>query len=838
VLRRASQLTHHAKKRRREIFWVRLRFVDVGGKHSAVDLGVNGWIASEKWLRALRSVLETMQPTIFIPGPGSASGLRAWLCDAFEAADIERNGVIMHPGNSTIPRPRRWLRRLSQRIPLIKRFWGLVKRAWRYIRRLGVPGSAWLYRQTCCLKLTHTPFSMLMMALNVDPAVGLERLHHSQLLQPNNLSEASTMLRATLGFEQVEALVRAIAEHATPVKTLFAEYATAKPDTRDGSDRASCRHSEASVDSPDSGNGEGGGGSNGRVKGRDALQHRMLSLDGWLRFCRLEQGLRDDDVPAATSQFNAHLVGGASHLPLLGFERLLLHPSNDVVDTAALHADDDRSQPLASYFISTSHNTYLADRNQLAGKSDADMYRRVLTAGCRCVEIDVWDGTGGGSGVPEVTHGATLTTRISFACVCDAIREYAFVTSPLPLILSLEMHCIVAQQKKVAAILIETFGDALIMQSEVDALGRAPLEALSRRVIVKGKCAASHNRHVSSHAPAPSTGSTAVPGVQRESSCAEEAAAPYRSSGRCTSRSSKLQELSKLEMEMLEQDEEEMAEQVAVFYSTGRASMTGSCGIRGSFTSVVAPPSPRSPRHTKTRPKSVFAAEFALAPPMSQTPTKTLRHTVHATGKLKFKSTSTSCAPPRLTTSEEKPEPDADVLTQHAVSTSPSEVRSWTTVESPGTTSSGISAIALSSARSSIAFLGKRIGEARRRPSASGAITKKKSVANELLELFSMRSVPLDHLIMYKVPEYPIAVTSVSEAKFVEYEGKSRREGSSHTDAAWQRQTNRQLVRVYPRATRVRSDNANPLPGWRMGMQMVRHSRGSDARRARARICC
>lgn len=71
----------------------------------------------------------------------------------------------------------------------------------------------------------------------------------------------------------------------------------------------------------------------------------------------------------------------------------------------------DLSWPLASYFISSSHKTYLIG-NQLSSDSTTEAYTNFLLRGFRCVEVDVWDGTdwysessasSGGGGDPAVS---------------------------------------------------------------------------------------------------------------------------------------------------------------------------------------------------------------------------------------------------------------------------------------------------------------------------------------------------------------------------------------------------------------------------------------------------
>ena len=55
-----------------------------------------------------------------------------------------------------------------------------------------------------------------------------------------------------------------------------------------------------------------------------------------------------------------------------------------------------------------------------------------------------------------------MTSKIKFYDVIVAINEYAFRTSPYPLILSLENHCNVDQQNKMAQIMKNVFKEKLL----------------------------------------------------------------------------------------------------------------------------------------------------------------------------------------------------------------------------------------------------------------------------------------------------------------------------------------------------------------------------------------
>ncbi|XP_074087269.1 1-phosphatidylinositol 4,5-bisphosphate phosphodiesterase beta-3 isoform X2 [Macrotis lagotis] len=202
-----------------------------------------------------------------------------------------------------------------------------------------------------------------------------------------------------------------------------------------------------------------------------------------------------------------------------GFSRYLGGEENSILPPETLDLSNDMTQPLSSYFINSSHNTYLT-AGQLAGTSSVEMYRQALLWGCRCVELDVWKGRPPEE-EPFITHGFTMTTEVPLRDVLEAIAETAFKTSPFPVILSFENHVDSAkQQAKMAEYCRTIFGDALL----IDPLDKYPLapgvplpspQDLMGRILVKNK-----KRH---HPPmSPSDGSVRKRPLEQSNSALSE----------------------------------------------------------------------------------------------------------------------------------------------------------------------------------------------------------------------------------------------------------------------------------------------------------------------------
>ncbi|XP_063822893.1 1-phosphatidylinositol 4,5-bisphosphate phosphodiesterase classes I and II [Ostrinia nubilalis] len=183
-----------------------------------------------------------------------------------------------------------------------------------------------------------------------------------------------------------------------------------------------------------------------------------------------------------------------SQLTFDGFLRFLMSEDNPIVAPNKLDLCDDMEQPLAHYFINSSHNTYLTG-HQITGKSSVEIYRQSLLAGCRCVELDFWNGR---TEEPVIVHGYTFVPEISAKEVLEAIAESAFKTSDYPVVLSFENHCNPRQQAKIANYCRDIFGSMLLDRPldshQLEPGGELPPPSLLRnKIIIKNK--KKHHHH-------------------------------------------------------------------------------------------------------------------------------------------------------------------------------------------------------------------------------------------------------------------------------------------------------------------------------------------------------
>ena len=196
--------------------------------------------------------------------------------------------------------------------------------------------------------------------------------------------------------------------------------------------------------------------------GVETIGTSRMTLTQFRSFLRTYQreDLSEDQVKDLISRHEPDpSVRSKSCLSLEGFACYLMDKENYAFSPELNTYDDhDMDDSLSHYFMATSHNTYLTG-HQLKGESSVELYSQVLRAGCRCVELDCWDGD---DGTPVIYHGHTLTSKISFEKVIQAIHDNAFTTSPFPVILSLENHCSLSQQSRMAHIFTKTFGDRLV----------------------------------------------------------------------------------------------------------------------------------------------------------------------------------------------------------------------------------------------------------------------------------------------------------------------------------------------------------------------------------------
>ncbi|KAK2195810.1 bifunctional C2 domain superfamily/Phospholipase C [Babesia duncani] len=175
----------------------------------------------------------------------------------------------------------------------------------------------------------------------------------------------------------------------------------------------------------------------------------------------------------------------------LGFHWSLVQPSNSLITQMdAQEIINMLKYPIGCFWIASSHNTYLLG-DQVGGTATAGALADALLRGCRCIELDLQDGT---AQQPVLCHswkGCQLTGSVGLVEALNACKEAAFVNSKLPVILSFEMHCSDSFLSKTALILKEILGDSLFIPNNENAkvqVAKMPLGCLLQKFLIKGKC--------------------------------------------------------------------------------------------------------------------------------------------------------------------------------------------------------------------------------------------------------------------------------------------------------------------------------------------------------------
>ncbi|KAM4630850.1 inactive phospholipase C-like protein 2 [Polymixia lowei] len=214
----------------------------------------------------------------------------------------------------------------------------------------------------------------------------------------------------------------------------------------------------------------------------------FLDTKDLMRFLEAEQGMVQVNEATSLELIQSHEPSEEGRqqgcLSLDGFTSYLTSPDCHLFDREHSTVCQDMCQPLSHYYINSSHNTYLIE-DQFRGPSDISGYIRALKMGCRCVEVDVWDGP---DEEPVVYTGHTLTSPLVLRCVLEAIGRFAFVVSEYPLILCVENHCSLRQQKVMLQHLIKILGERLYTDPPTEGEWYLPSpHSLKGRILLKGK---------------------------------------------------------------------------------------------------------------------------------------------------------------------------------------------------------------------------------------------------------------------------------------------------------------------------------------------------------------
>lgn len=215
----------------------------------------------------------------------------------------------------------------------------------------------------------------------------------------------------------------------------------------------------------------------------DYSDNGIMTIDHFHRFLIEIQKQLDATREDAIALFQQIGVQAGQGLDLYGFFKYI---SDDLNSPLPLNrgVHHDMNAPLSQYFVFTGHNSYLTGNQLSSDSSDAPIID-ALKRGVRVIELDIWPSSSGDD--VHVYHGRTLTSHVELIRCLKSIKEYAFIASDYPVIITLEDHLTPDLQAKVAEMLTQTFGDILFTPGLVSLKEFPSPELLKKRILISTK---------------------------------------------------------------------------------------------------------------------------------------------------------------------------------------------------------------------------------------------------------------------------------------------------------------------------------------------------------------
>jgi hypothetical protein len=219
----------------------------------------------------------------------------------------------------------------------------------------------------------------------------------------------------------------------------------------------------------------------------DSMGTQVITAGQFLQFLRNDQREEKASVRQVKELFSKMNNGSSTSNTLSkgDFMRYLESDANDAFDPVkGWSGRTDMTQSLSNYWVMTSYDSHKPSRGY-------DGVLSALQRGCRCIEVMVFDNASKEPVVcrspSEAINPKEYTTFVSMVKKMKIfMRTYASDAALYPIVLSIENHCSMQGQVKVARYLQDVLGSSLYIPKDVIAPLPTP-ESLKGKVVIKSK---------------------------------------------------------------------------------------------------------------------------------------------------------------------------------------------------------------------------------------------------------------------------------------------------------------------------------------------------------------